>query len=273
MKSARVSAIALAALLWVGIATPAMGQLVPWRGKWVDAEYAAAHPSTSRARPSVGETPRVYGTTSWGSYAVGPCDAYVRSTSDPVANEDCSSISADAAGEAEVGFPIHLPSGAVLSAIRIYYYGDGNMVQISAGLYATDSAGNSTAIADLSPDATTEGATSQEFGPFDVVIDNDPDTGYAYNILAIVPTGPPTFGTTKIFKINVLYKLQVSPAPAMATFSDVPVGAFAFQHIEALAASGITAGCGGGMFCPNATLTRAQMAVFLAEALGLHFQY
>ena len=41
--------------------------------------------------------------------------------------------------------------------------------------------------------------------------------------------------------------------------------------VEALAASGVTAGCGTGTdFCPNAPLTRGQMAVFLSKALGLH---
>ncbi len=72
---------------------------------------------------------------------------------------------------------------------------------------------------------------------------------------------------------ELYYQLQISPAPGVATFADVPVGAFGFQHIEALAASGITGGCGGGNFCPNDPLTRAQMAVFLAKALGLHWPY
>ena len=63
----------------------------------------------------------------------------------------------------------------------------------------------------------------------------------------------------------------ISAAPAGATFADVPTGYWAFQHIEALAASGITAGCGGGNFCPGGLLTRDQMAVFLAKALGLHW--
>jgi hypothetical protein len=44
-----------------------------------------------------------------------------------------------------------------------------------------------------------------------------------------------------------------------------------FQFVEALVASGITAGCGGGNYCPDAALTRGQMAVFLSKALGLHF--
>jgi hypothetical protein len=66
---------------------------------------------------------------------------------------------------------------------------------------------------------------------------------------------------------------QVSPAPATATFTDVPTGHPFFQFVEALARSGITAGCGGGNFCPDAPLTRGQMAVFLSVALGLHFPF
>ena len=49
-------------------------------------------------------------------------------------------------------------------------------------------------------------------------------------------------------------------------FADVPAGAFALGWIEDLADSGITAGCGTGLFCPDAAVTRAQMAVFLLKA-------
>lgn len=45
--------------------------------------------------------------------------------------------------------------------------------------------------------------------------------------------------------MRVYYTLQVSPAPAVATFSDVPTSHPFFRFIEALVASGITAGCGG----------------------------
>jgi S-layer homology domain len=68
------------------------------------------------------------------------------------------------------------------------------------------------------------------------------------------------------------YRLQVSPAPATATFpNDVPTSHPLFRFVEALAASGITGGCGAGVYCPDAPITRGQMAVFLAAALGLHF--
>jgi hypothetical protein len=39
-------------------------------------------------------------------------------------------------------------------------------------------------------------------------------------------------------------------------------------NINALAASGITNGCGGSSFCPGATVSRDQMAAFLHRALG-----
>ena len=72
--------------------------------------------------------------------------------------------------------------------------------------------------------------------------------------------------------VTLYYRLQVSPAPPTATFGDVPVTDPAFQFIEALAAAGITVGCGGGNYCPDVPLTRRQMAVYLSKALGLQWQ-
>lgn len=67
------------------------------------------------------------------------------------------------------------------------------------------------------------------------------------------------------------YKLQVSPAPASATFADVPTSDFGFQYVEALVAAGVTGGCGVGKYCPDAFVTRRQMAIFIAKSLGLHW--
>jgi hypothetical protein len=73
--------------------------------------------------------------------------------------------------------------------------------------------------------------------------------------------------------VRVFWRRQVSPAPATPTFNDVPANDGAFQFIEAVVASGVTAGCGGGNYCPDAPLTRRQMAVFLSKALGLHWPF
>jgi len=89
--------------------------------------------------------------------------------------------------------------------------------------------------------------------------------------LQMTTSGAADFNQMRFFGAAVRWSRTITPAPGSATFGDVPLGSFGFQHIEALVASGITAGCGGGNFCPNGTLTRAQMAVFLAKALGLHW--
>jgi hypothetical protein len=76
---------------------------------------------------------------------------------------------------------------------------------------------------------------------------------------------------TFVRECRITWHRSVAPAPAAATFNDVPVGHPIRQFVEALAASGITGGCGGGNYCPDAPLTRGQMAVFLSVALGLHW--
>ena len=44
-------------------------------------------------------------------------------------------------------------------------------------------------------------------------------------------------------------------------FNDVPNGSFAADWINELYANGVTNGCGSGDYCPDASVTRAQMAV------------
>ena len=71
--------------------------------------------------------------------------------------------------------------------------------------------------------------------------------------------------------VEVHWRRTVSPPPANPTFADVPTSDPFFQFIEALAAAGITAGCGNGNFCPDQPITRKQEAAFIAKALGLHW--
>jgi S-layer homology domain len=106
------------------------------------------------------------------------------------------------------------------------------------------------------------------------------DASYLYSQSAHHPLyfvlfwGNSTFdGTIKFNNAQVYYHRVVSPAPATATFADVPTSDFGFQFVEALAASGITGGCGGSNYCPDSPVTRRQMAIFLAKALGLHWPF
>jgi hypothetical protein len=59
----------------------------------------------------------------------------------------------------------------------------------------------------------------------------------------------------------------VPPAVGGTTgFGDVLTSHWAAAWIKQLAAEGITAGCGGGYYCPGYAVTRDQMAVFLLRA-------
>jgi len=94
-----------------------------------------------------------------------------------------------------------------------------------------------------------------------------------YSHCVLVATAPSCYTGDELRYAGAVLKWSrtVSPAPATATFADVPAGHWAFQFVEALASAGITAGCGGDNYCPGSPITRAEMAVYLAVALGLHW--
>jgi hypothetical protein len=58
----------------------------------------------------------------------------------------------------------------------------------------------------------------------------------------------------------------VPPSATGNTFLDVGASDFAAGFIEQLFMDSITGGCGGNNYCPNDSVTRAQMAVFLLRA-------
>jgi S-layer homology domain len=59
------------------------------------------------------------------------------------------------------------------------------------------------------------------------------------------------------------------PACTTPLFNDVPCTSPFARWIHELVNRGVTAGCGGGNFCPTQQVTRAQMAIFLSTAFGL----
>jgi len=74
-----------------------------------------------------------------------------------------------------------------------------------------------------------------------------------------------------VFLLKSKYGSSYSPPAVGAStgFDDVPTTHWAAPWIKQLAAEGITGGCGGGNYCPNNPVTRAQMAVFLVKTFNL----
>jgi hypothetical protein len=57
------------------------------------------------------------------------------------------------------------------------------------------------------------------------------------------------------------------PACTTPVFADVPANSAFCRFIEELARRGVTSGCGGGNYCPTASVTREQMSVFVLRTL------
>jgi hypothetical protein len=67
-----------------------------------------------------------------------------------------------------------------------------------------------------------------------------------------------------VFLIRARLGFCFTPPPATGTvFGDVQASNIYAPWIEELDRQGLTAGCGNGNYCPDASITRAQMAVFL----------
>ncbi len=81
------------------------------------------------------------------------------------------------------------------------------------------------------------------------------------------PGGTVTRAQMAVFLLKAKFGANHVPPPATGTvFNDVQAGDFAAAWIEQLAGLQITGGCGGGNYCPNNPVTRAQMAVFLLKS-------
>jgi len=83
------------------------------------------------------------------------------------------------------------------------------------------------------------------------------------------PDATVTRAQMAIFLLKAKHGSSYSPPAAAGLFTDVPLDYWAAKWIEQLAAEGITGGCGAGVYCPDNSVTRAQMAVFLVKAFGL----
>jgi hypothetical protein len=161
----------------------------------------------------------------------------------------------------------HLPNGAAITSIELEGCDGSATTELQYVLLRAPSPTQPLQLLSIltgTGEAETPGCALFSSLTIPHTVDNNTN---AYAVLVGVPGDP----DVSVSAVRIRYNLQVSPAPGTATFNDVPTDHPQFQFVEALVASGITAGCGGGNYCPDANLTRGQMAVFLAKALGLHF--
>ena len=81
------------------------------------------------------------------------------------------------------------------------------------------------------------------------------------------PGNPVTRGEMAAFIIAARYGAAPYTYPAIPYFTDVPPTYLFFPFIQKAAQVGITTGCAPGLYCPDESLIRGQMAVFLVTGL------
>ena len=214
------------------------------------------------------------------NYLIIPGAEFIPSDSTTGYNKPYLTLERTGGGGSEFTHALNLPSGAFVQAIQA------NVIDSSAVSDITLRLCKMTVHPDgTNPDiycdggygtplpvstSGTPGATGLVMYDYDTFLPYDPTYNLVISWVILVHLET-TDGTHGLHSVKVTWNRQISPPPGTATFSDVPPTHLFYQYIEALAASGITAGCGGGNYCPDAAVTRGQMAVFLAKALGLHW--
>ena len=159
-----------------------------------------------------------------------------------------------------------LPQGAVIDYIGINNLNDGTPLVVGAALFGRADNGDLEFLAGTSNTPHTDWQTDINASPFGITVQLPQSAEYLLRLEFDASANPQYIGG-----VHVWWRSTVSPPAGGQTFNDVAITDPGYQYVEALAASGITGGCGGGNFCPDNPVTRRQMAVFLAKALGLSY--
>ncbi len=234
-----------------------------------------ARPTASaRQRPARATQPDTYGTSKVSYYDIDAYELMPRSSDRTVSSEGALRYQ-DNADDEGLGATLHLPAGALIVSVELDYYDISPDGRVLATLTVCDYEGqNCTELSSCDVAITVCSGFAEASGYSYTIADV---SGYGLQVdnfenRYILDVGNTTTdGSTAISRISIGYKLQVSPGPATATFTDVPTSHPFFKFVEALHAAGITNGYPDGRFGVNDPITRGQMAVYLAAALGLNW--
>jgi hypothetical protein len=85
------------------------------------------------------------------------------------------------------------------------------------------------------------------------------------------PNSPVTREQMAVFLLLTKEGVGYSPDPTCTTapFTDVPCSSPFAPWVRELVNRGVTAGCGGGAYCPQTSVSRAQMSVFISTMFNL----
>jgi len=166
--------------------------------------------------------------------------------------------------------PVTLPTGAEIYFLDLYSDDTDAVNDITARLRAFSSGAGTEDITSVS--SSGSGGVAYDSSPLiSYMVNNNVQYDPNGRMLTVILVIPGATSALKVKGVDIWWGRPVSPAPAVATFNDVPTDHPFFQYIQALVSAGVTGGCNASppLYCPDNPLTRGQMAVFLSKALGL----
>jgi hypothetical protein len=93
-------------------------------------------------------------------------------------------------------------------------------------------------------------------------------TGNCYTVRASSATRPAIHWDSSILEIVNGFAIASWTIHIGASFSDLPVASPFYRFVETILHRNVTSGCGGGAYCPAASTSREQMAVFVLVTKG-----
>jgi hypothetical protein len=152
-----------------------------------------------------------------------------------------------------------LPNGSLLGQI-VFYVSDGAPNDDVRALLCrnwVDSASGDNPGRDCPIILTTSGMPGdtylEEFPDLPILYRQDVDGDGTTEVVhyTLVVETPPSNGLTRLRMARLRWRRQVSPAPAVASFNDVPTNDSAFQFVEALVASGSPSAAAAATIAPT----------------------
>jgi len=162
--------------------------------------------------------------------------------------------------------PIRLPSGARLSIMRLFYLDNaaGNVTLWLHRTRVSETPGVAASVAQLGPLISSGGGYGNVAGAYNQIIANRLNI---YSARLNIGTGVCVIG------VRLFWNRQIRTGLSHPFIDLGGLNATFINSIAAMAQSGITVGTSPVTFSPNNPVTRGQMAVFLARALGLYWAY
>lgn len=172
-------------------------------------------------------------------------------------------------GQVTVSLPYTLKAGEEPAGVVVYYLDDSGNIQKCETTYdvptqtASFTTGHlslyfagydETAVSDWENPFTDVAGDSWYYDAVRYISENDLMSGYGF---------APNDSFSRAQLAQVLYNLEDRPAAADGAFTDVPAGAWYADAVNWASANGFVTGYGGGLFGPDDSITREQLAAAL----------